>query len=117
MVSITGKWLEALTLEKLPKPIHRYDAHLNSPLSSVLSMANLSSRNTVGPISGPPIPISSLDGGGIGGLSSALIVLRDLMERVAAQKGLSQQSIRPSEYFNLIVGTGTGGISSVSSSR
>ena len=76
-------------------------------------MANLSSRNTVGPISGPPIPIPSLDGGGIGGLSSALIVLRDLMERVAAQKGLTQHDIRPSEYFNLIVGTGTGGISAL----
>ena len=59
--------------------------------------------------------ILALDGGGIRGLSS-LILLRGLMQRVAVAKGISSDgnvAIRPSDFFDLIIGTGTGGISSL----
>ena len=59
-----------------------------------------------------PIRILALDGGGIRGLSS-LIFLRGLMERVAVARDTSSHehvTVRPSEYFDLIIGTGTGGI-------
>ena len=76
-------------------------------------MANISSGSTGGNLSGPSIRILSLDGGGTRGLSS-LIVLRDLMEKVAIKKGITQHDlIRPSEHFDLIVGSGTGGISAL----
>ena len=59
-----------------------------------------------------PIRILALDGGGVGGLSS-LILLRGLMERVAVATDTSTHerlTTRPSDYFDLIIGTGTGGI-------
>ena len=76
-------------------------------------MGDITSGNTVGTLSSPSIRILSLDGGGTRGLSS-LIVLRDLMEKVAIKKGITQYDlIRPSECFDLIVGTGTGGLSAL----
>ena len=59
-----------------------------------------------------PIRILALDGGGIRGLSS-LIFLRGLMQRVAVARDISSHepaTVRPSEYFDLIIGTGTGGL-------
>ena len=59
-----------------------------------------------------PILILALDGGGVRGLSS-LILLRGLMERVAVARNTSTHepmTVRPSEYFDLIIGAGTGGI-------
>lgn len=58
----------------------------------------------------PPIRVLSIDGGGIRGLSS-LIILRVLMLRVA--KHADPRAITPAlphEYFDLIIGTGTGGL-------
>ncbi|CAH0002929.1 unnamed protein product [Clonostachys byssicola] len=51
-----------------------------------------------------PIRLLSLDGGGIRGLSS-LIILRHLMKQVD-----SQNPPKPCEYFDLIGGTSTGGL-------
>ena len=54
----------------------------------------------------------ALDGGGVQGLSS-LILLRGLMERVAVARDTSTHefvTVRPSEYFDFIIGAGTGGI-------
>ena len=53
--------------------------------------------------------ILSLDGGGVRGLSS-LLILREIMEEIQAKTGASKTPTRPCEYFDLIGGTGTGGI-------
>ncbi|KAI1658195.1 FabD/lysophospholipase-like protein [Daldinia decipiens] len=55
-----------------------------------------------------PLRILSLDGGGIRGLSSILI-LQEVMENIRRIYNL-QQVPRPCEYFDLIGGTSTGGI-------
>jgi len=61
----------------------------------------------------PSIRILALDGGGVRGLSS-LLLLRELMERLAVKRGITDHnSIRPSDVFDLIIGTGTGGISAL----
>ncbi|KAF3058263.1 Calcium-independent phospholipase A2-gamma [Daldinia childiae] len=52
--------------------------------------------------------ILSLDGGGIRGMSSILI-LQEIMENIRRIHNL-QQAPRPCEYFDLIGGTSTGGI-------
>ena len=51
--------------------------------------------------------ILSLDGGGVRGLSS-LLILRNIMEEIARRNGTAQA--HPCEYFDLIGGTGTGGL-------
>ncbi|KAL5635601.1 hypothetical protein ACGC1H_004414 [Rhizoctonia solani] len=50
----------------------------------------------------------SLDGGGIRGLSS-LLILEEIMGRVKRDEGLPETP-RPCNYFDLIGGTGTGGL-------
>ncbi|KDQ55406.1 hypothetical protein JAAARDRAFT_195785 [Jaapia argillacea MUCL 33604] len=50
----------------------------------------------------------SLDGGGIRGLSQ-LVILRELMDRVKSMSGLAEPPL-PGEFFDLIGGTGTGGL-------
>jgi len=60
----------------------------------------------------PPIKhyprVLSLDGGGVRGLSS-LLILREIMEDIEQRTG-SSQTPRPCEYFDLIGGTSTGGL-------
>ena len=76
-------------------------------------MTNIASENAVAIQPRTTIRILSLDGGGTRGLSS-LIVLRELMEKVAIRKDIVMHDlIRPSDHFDLIVGTGTGGISAL----
>ncbi|KAH8748437.1 acyl transferase/acyl hydrolase/lysophospholipase [Diaporthe sp. PMI_573] len=55
-----------------------------------------------------PPRILSLDGGGIRGKSS-LLILENIMERIRESQGLNQVP-RPCDYFDLIGGTSTGGI-------
>ena len=50
----------------------------------------------------------SLDGGGVRGLSS-LLILQEIMEEVGAQTDRDVPP-RPCEYFDLIGGTSTGGL-------
>jgi patatin-like phospholipase/acyl hydrolase len=52
--------------------------------------------------------ILTLDGGGVRGLSS-LLILKDIMEDIAKRTNVNQAP-RPSEYFDLIGGTSTGGL-------
>jgi len=52
--------------------------------------------------------ILSLDGGGVRGLSS-LVVLREIMEEIQRQAKL-KETPRPCDYFDLIGGTSTGGL-------
>jgi patatin-like phospholipase/acyl hydrolase len=52
--------------------------------------------------------ILSLDGGGVRGLSS-LLILRELMEEVGRRAQLANTPL-PCQYFDLIGGTGTGGL-------
>ena len=66
-----------------------------------------------------PLRLLSLDGGGVRGLSS-LMVLEDLMENIAEEEkrlGLRPRSdetrLKPCDYFDLIGGTSTGGIIAV----
>jgi patatin-like phospholipase/acyl hydrolase len=53
--------------------------------------------------------ILSLDGGGVRGLSS-LLILRNIMEEITRRNGPGTVEARPCEYFDLIGGTGTGGL-------
>ena len=50
----------------------------------------------------------SLDGGGVRGLSS-LLILREIMEEIQRQSGAEDTPL-PSQYFDLIGGTSTGGL-------
>lgn len=62
---------------------------------------------------GPPLRILSLDGGGVRGYSM-LIIIQELMHRVYVEtEGTApkrNQIPKPCEHFDLIVGTGTGGL-------
>ncbi|KAF3040982.1 hypothetical protein E8E12_009433 [Didymella heteroderae] len=70
-----------------------------------------------------PLRLLSLDGGGVRGLSS-LMVLRDLMQNIALEekrlgrrKQADHEPLRPCDYFDLIGGTSTGGIIAILLSR
>ncbi|KAF2661847.1 FabD/lysophospholipase-like protein [Lophiostoma macrostomum CBS 122681] len=70
-----------------------------------------------------PLRLLSLDGGGVRGLSS-LMVLDDLMENIAIEeKRLGRRpqndhsALKPCDYFDLIGGTSTGGIIAILLSR
>lgn len=70
-----------------------------------------------------PLRLLSLDGGGVRGLSS-LMVLDDLMENISLEEkrlGRRKQSdhspLKPCDYFDLIGGTSTGGIIAILLSR
>jgi patatin-like phospholipase/acyl hydrolase len=52
--------------------------------------------------------ILSLDGGGVRGLSS-LLILREIMEEIGRRTNAAETP-QPCEYFDLIGGTSTGGI-------
>jgi patatin-like phospholipase/acyl hydrolase len=52
--------------------------------------------------------ILALDGGGVRGLSS-LLILQNLMQEVQRLKGDKEPPL-PCEYFDLICGTSTGGL-------
>merc|ERR1712230_356728 len=62
---------------------------------------------------GPPLRVLSLDGGGVRGYSM-LVILQELMHRVYVEsegKPPSREATpKPCDYFDLIVGTGTGGL-------
>ncbi|CAI4214250.1 unnamed protein product [Parascedosporium putredinis] len=58
--------------------------------------------------SSAPVKILSLDGGGIRGLSS-LLILEHIMERIRDVEGLAEVP-RPCDHFDMIGGTSTGGI-------
>lgn len=62
---------------------------------------------------GPPLRILSLDGGGVRGYS-LLILLQELMHRTFVEiygRAPKRQEIpRPCDHFDLIAGTGTGGL-------
>jgi len=64
----------------------------------------------------PKIRILTLDGGGVRGLSS-LLILREVVERLqhkrASSTDVPSMPLRPCDVFDLIVGTGTGGISAL----
>lgn len=71
----------------------------------------------------PPLRLLSLDGGGVRGLSS-LLILQDIMNNIStAEKQLHQRSptdnrqLKPCDYFDLIGGTSTGGIIAILLSR
>jgi hypothetical protein len=55
----------------------------------------------------PPLRVLALDGGGIRGLSS-LLILENIMDGIKTAKGLEEVP-RPCDYFDLIGGTSTGG--------
>ena len=55
----------------------------------------------------PPLHILSLDGGGIRGISS-LLILEHIMERIREAEGLDEVP-RPCDRFDMIGGTSTGG--------
>jgi patatin-like phospholipase/acyl hydrolase len=52
--------------------------------------------------------ILSLDGGGVRGLST-LLILRDIMDEIEQRTGMSEPA-KPCDHFDLIGGTSTGGL-------
>ena len=72
--------------------------------------ANLKRKDTT---KGPPLRVLSLDGGGVRGYSMFLI-LQELMHRtfveVEGRAPRRHEIPKPCDYFDLIVGTGTGGL-------
>ncbi|KAL2884710.1 Vegetative incompatibility protein HET-E-1 [Ceratocystis lukuohia] len=64
--------------------------------------------STTSPTTGQPLRILCLDGGGVRGLSS-LLILENIMERIRELEGLSQVP-SPCDRFDFIGGAGTGGI-------
>ncbi|KAI0472712.1 acyl transferase/acyl hydrolase/lysophospholipase [Xylariaceae sp. FL0804] len=62
---------------------------------------------------GPPLRILSLDGGGVRGYSM-LIIIQELMHRtyveIEGRAPRREQIPKPCDHFDLIVGTGTGGL-------
>ncbi|KIX10657.1 uncharacterized protein Z518_01741 [Rhinocladiella mackenziei CBS 650.93] len=75
-----------------------------------MDQTNLRRKDTT---KGPPIRVLSLDGGGVRGYSM-LIILQELMHRVYVEthgKPPSRDATpKPCDYFDLIGGTGTGGL-------
>lgn len=65
-------------------------------------------QTTRGSLSEPQLCILSLDGGGVRGLS-ALLILHDIMSAVGRKLDLAEMP-RPCDYFDLIIGTSTGGL-------
>lgn len=61
-----------------------------------------------------PLRILSLDGGGVRGLSQ-LVILDHVMERLEYKLGRDPQlnPCRPCEFFDLICGTSTGGLTAL----
>ncbi|CAE6455458.1 unnamed protein product [Rhizoctonia solani] len=53
--------------------------------------------------------IGKLDGGGIRGLSS-LLLLKEVMARLQNLEGQGTEPVNPADWFDVIAGTGTGGI-------
>jgi hypothetical protein len=53
--------------------------------------------------------ILSLDGGGIRGFAS-LLILKEVMRTIARRSGQAAQTPLPCQYFDLIGGTSTGGL-------
>ncbi|KAL2885585.1 Vegetative incompatibility protein HET-E-1 [Ceratocystis lukuohia] len=64
--------------------------------------------SSTGQATGPPKRILSIDGGGVRGLSS-LLILERIMERIQQLENLPEVP-KPCDRFDLIGGTGTGGI-------
>ncbi|KAJ4508676.1 hypothetical protein HRR83_005768 [Exophiala dermatitidis] len=54
------------------------------------------------------LKLLSLDGGGVRGLSS-LLILKKIMREVGAAMNPPREQLKPCEYFDLIGGTSTGG--------
>jgi len=78
-------------------------------------MSNSSAQVRVTSSTGPgpqdrfrSVRLLSFDGGGTRGLSS-LLILEEIMQRIKHDEGLSEDP-RPCHYFDLIAGTGTGGL-------
>ncbi|EAU29821.1 conserved hypothetical protein [Aspergillus terreus NIH2624] len=75
-----------------------------------MDAVNLRRKDTT---KGPPLRILSLDGGGVRGYSM-LIILQELMYRVYVEcegkPPRRDQIPKPCDHFDLIVGTGTGGL-------
>ncbi|KAH7136844.1 hypothetical protein B0J13DRAFT_506566 [Dactylonectria estremocensis] len=63
---------------------------------------------TTANLAGRPLRVLSLDGGGVRGISS-LMILQEIMEKLRLVNGL-EQIPRPCDHFDLIGGTSTGGI-------
>jgi patatin-like phospholipase/acyl hydrolase len=57
-----------------------------------------------------PLRLLALDGGGVRGLSS-LIILKRIMYVLGRRQGIpEQQLLRPCDHFDMIAGTSTGGL-------
>ncbi|KAF4633916.1 hypothetical protein G7Y89_g4203 [Cudoniella acicularis] len=76
-------------------------------------MQNTSAIRRKDTTKGPPLRILSLDGGGVRGYS-LFIIIQDLMHRtyveIEGKAPKRDQIPKPCDHFDLIVGTGTGGL-------
>ncbi|TAQ90951.1 hypothetical protein B7494_g689 [Chlorociboria aeruginascens] len=94
-------------------PFLRYNHQQHSPTStshSYIFRMDLKRKDTT---KGPPLRILSLDGGGVRGYSM-LIIIQELMHRtyveIEGKAPRRDQIPKPCDHFDLICGTGTGGL-------
>ncbi|KAF8535216.1 acyl transferase/acyl hydrolase/lysophospholipase [Trichophaea hybrida] len=106
----------AVALFSTPSPA-RPNNHRSSRLSpiteqdggsSLRKLPNSSSVHLVNRALRRPLRLLSLDGGGVRGISS-LVILKHLMSRLV-EDGVVTSNTLPCEYFDMIAGTSTGGI-------
>jgi hypothetical protein len=87
------------------RPMRRYDS-----AADMDEVVRIRRKDTT---KGPPLRILSLDGGGIRGYSM-LIILQELMHRtfveIEGRAPKRHEIPKPCDHFDLIVGTGTGGL-------
>jgi patatin-like phospholipase/acyl hydrolase len=80
--------------------------NVQTPYFSEAEGTRLSASST----SGEPLNILSLDGGGVRGLSS-LLILRKIMTQLRLKLSLDDDAqLHPCDFFDLICGTSTGGL-------
>uniref|UniRef100_A0A0W0FFI5 PNPLA domain-containing protein n=1 Tax=Moniliophthora roreri TaxID=221103 RepID=A0A0W0FFI5_MONRR len=110
-------------LREIQKAIHQFYKDItpaDQPVYSSATTAALANEARADLIlaAGPPPPypdeepsrplrLLSLDGGGVRGVSS-LRILKRIMEKVAELEGKAE--VKPYEYFDMMVGTSTGGL-------
>ncbi|KAF8330802.1 uncharacterized protein EI90DRAFT_3124019 [Cantharellus anzutake] len=95
-LSFSNDSLETLGIPSEPAPAY------SSPSTDSILEQRLGVDQTIE--SARPLRLLSLDGGGVRGIST-LVILKEIMKKVTSEK-----DPRPCDYFDMIAGTSTGGL-------